>query len=139
MRWVTVKLDKEKKIAIDSAYSSPPSLSSSSLNSASCSSRLCLPTPRPRWPLLLPLQSPVDLPSFRRLLSRDRIAWLHRSSANSSVILVWFLPGLGPEASWSPPGRFPRGSYAGFSITKSMTRVCTMGATGVSMKHDSIC
>jgi len=26
---------------------------------------LCLPTPRPRWPLLLPLLPPVGLPSFR--------------------------------------------------------------------------
>jgi len=33
----------------------------------------CLPTPRPRWPLLLPLLPPVGPPPFRHLLSRESL------------------------------------------------------------------
>jgi len=55
---------------------------------------LCSPTPRARCPLLLPL--PPVLPTAV-VARKPRIAWLHRSSANSSATLVrslvWFGPG----------------------------------------------
>ena len=41
----------------------------------------------PALPLRLLLQLPVSLSPFRR--KKSRIAWLHRSSANSSAVAVW--------------------------------------------------
>jgi len=70
---------------------------------------LCLPTPRPRWPLLLPLLPPVGLPSFRRLLPRESLGSpgffnsvcsclpvSFKGTANCPAILVRSLPWVGP-------------------------------------------
>jgi len=56
---------------------------------------LCLPTPRPRWPLLLPLLPPAVIPTSV-VARKSRSAWLHRSSSNSSAILVRSLSRVGP-------------------------------------------
>ena len=53
-----------------------------------------IPTPKPHWPLHLRLLSQVGLASV--IARKTRTAWLHRSSASSSAILVRSRPRVGP-------------------------------------------
>jgi len=81
-----------------SVYSSPPSLSSSSLNSASCSSR---PLSSHSEASLAPSSTtggPAVFPTSV-VARKSGSAWLHRSSANSSAILVRSCPGWARELS----------------------------------------
>jgi len=62
----------------------------------------CSPTPRP---LATASSSGTPVLPTSGVARKSRIAWLHRSSVNSSAILVRYLLQQGPVAFWSPPGR----------------------------------